>query len=71
MSKKLLYGERDEALQMSQRGCEVSVFGDIQNPSEHILEQPDLANPTSVRVLVYVISKHPCQPYLFCDFVCH
>lgn len=53
LSKKLLYGERDETLQkVPQSGCEVSIFGDIQDPIGHILEQPGLANPTSVRVLV-------------------
>lgn len=42
----------DEILQMSRRGCEVSIFADIQNPAGHILELPDLANPTSGRVLL-------------------
>ena len=45
--KNLFHCEGGQAWeQVAQRGCGVSIPGDTQNPTEHVREQSDLADPT-------------------------
>lgn len=56
-------------LQVSLRGCGVSVHGDIQTTAVHVPEQSALADCTHKRCLDYMISRGPCQSHKFCGSV--
>lgn len=47
--KKQYYEFVQTVEQVSQRHCEVTVFGDTQNPTGHSLEQPAGADPALSR----------------------
>lgn len=46
--EKLLYCEGSQTMvQITHRGCGVSILGDVQNPREHSLDQSTLADHAS------------------------
>ena len=68
--EEILHSEGDRALeQAAQRGCGVSLSGDIQDLSGQGPVQPAVGDPASAGGVDWTIPRGPFQPRTFCDSV--
>lgn len=64
MKGKIVYHEGQKPEKVAQRGCEVSMFGDVRSLSVQSSEQPNLVRPALSRALDYITSESPFQAKL-------